>query len=88
MSSRSDIENIDKEYDERDQIDMDNQQEKKIGEHVEEVLTGSNEVYKLGIMSSGSSIDKGSDERDQIDNDDKIEKNIYENDEEAFIGDI
>ena len=24
MSSRSDIENIDKEYDERDQIDMDN----------------------------------------------------------------
>ena len=78
MSSRSDIENIDKESDERNQIDMDNQQEKKIGEHVEEVLTGSNEVFKLGIMSSGSSIDKGSDERYQIDNDDKIEKKYLE----------
>ena len=73
MSSRIDIENLNKESDERDQIDKGDQFLKN-GVNVEEVLTVSDEVLKLGLISYQSFIEQYSDERDQKDNDDQIEK--------------
>ena len=72
MSSHSDIENFNKEYDERDQINKGDNLEK--GADVKRGLTGSKEVLKLGITSSRIFIEKYSDERDQRDNDDQIEE--------------
>ena len=79
VSSHIDIKILNKESDERDQIDKGDQLEKKA--NVECGLTGSDEVLKLGIMSSQSCIDKDSDESDQRNNDDQIESNKAENDE-------
>ena len=64
-SSHSDIENFKNESDERYQIDKGYELDKKCAND-EEVLTGSNEVLELGIMSSQSCIDKDSDEIYQI----------------------
>ena len=44
--------------------------------NIKEVLNGSNEVLKSGIMSSQSCIEKYYDERCQRDNDDEIETNL------------
>ena len=56
ISSHSDIEILNKEFDERYQIDKGDQLDKKSA-NVKEGLTGSNEVLKLGIMSSQSCIE-------------------------------
>ena len=55
MSFHSDIEIFNKEFDERYQIDKGDQLDKKSA-NAKEGLTGSNEVLKLGIMSSQSCI--------------------------------
>ena len=69
----SDVEIFNKECDKRYQIYKGDQLDKKSA-NVEDGLTGSTEVLKLGIMISQSCIDKDYDERYQIYNDDHIEK--------------
>ena len=67
-SSHIDIENLNKVSDEIYQIDKVDLLDKK-GANAKEILTGSDEVLKLRIMSSQGSMDKDSDERDQRGND-------------------
>ena len=86
MITHSDIENSNKESDERDQIYKGGQLDKKCA-NVKEGLSGSNEVLKLLIMSSKSFMDKDSGERDQRDNDDQIVGKIAEFFEEILTGD-
>ena len=80
MSSHSDTENLNKESDERYQIDKGDQLYKRNGENVYEVLTSTDELLMLVIMSSQSFIERVSGEKYQRDNYDQIEK-ISENDE-------
>ena len=72
----SDVEIFNKECDKRYQIYKGDQLDKKSA-NVEDGLTGSTEVLKLGIMIYKICIDKDSDERDYRCSDGQIEKNSW-----------
>ena len=63
ISYHSDIENLNKDSDERDQINKGDQLDKKVS-NSEEGWIGSNKVLRLGIVVSQSFVDKAYDEID------------------------